>query len=152
MTGRLTQVRASESTVRVTLEEWPLVSIRMPRVVDLKASFEFTRAIDTLLQRREQFVLVVDNRPTVDMPSVTRKAIASWEKSQDALLRAFAKAMAIVMPNLAMFAIAELISWLNKAPYPKKCSSTKEKPRPGRARSLCGSLRFTTGERRGRHG
>jgi hypothetical protein len=121
MAGGLGIGRDGSNVVDVTLDEWPLVLIRMPRVVDVKASLEFGRAIEKLLERKKQFVLVIDNRPTVDMPSVARKAIASWERLQTAPLRAFAKAMAIVMPNRAMFAIAGLISWLNPPPYPKKC-------------------------------
>jgi hypothetical protein len=108
-------------SVQVRLELWPVVQLRMPRVVDAEAGREFGRAVDTLVKRQQAFAIVVDNRPTVDMSSVARKEIASWEKSQDATLRTFVRGLAIVMPSRAMFAIAELITWLNPPPYPKKC-------------------------------
>jgi hypothetical protein len=117
-----TQANSTESgAVEVALDEWPLVMFRMPRVVDVNAAHDLGQAINRLLERRERFVMVVDNRRTSDMPPAARKAVATWEKSQDAPLRAYAKAAAIIMPNRAMFAIAGLISWLNPPPYPKKC-------------------------------
>jgi hypothetical protein len=109
------------ASVKVIVDEWPLVVFRMPRLVDVKTCLELGRAIDQLIRRREEFVMVVDNTRTTEMPPDARKAMAAWEKSQDAPLRAFAKAAAIVMPNRTMFAIVGLISWLNPPPYPKKC-------------------------------
>ncbi len=119
--GAAHKVEAEAGAVKVQTGGWPVVVFRMPRLVDVKASLELGRAIETLLKRREEFVMVVDSTATIDMPSDARKAMATWEKSQDAPLRAYAKAAAIIMPNRVMFAIAGLISWLNPPPYPKKC-------------------------------
>lgn len=109
------------SSIKVVVDEWPVVLFRMPRLVDVKASLELGQAVDKLLRRHEEFVMVVDNTRTSEMPPDARKAMAAWEKSRDAPLRTFAKAAAIIMPNRTMFAIAGLISWLNPPPYPKKC-------------------------------
>lgn len=120
--GATAQVGATTpGTVETVLTGWPIVVFRLPRLVDVKVALELGREVDKLLERRQAFAMVVDNRHTSDMPSDARKAMAAWEKSQDIPLRAFAKAAAIVMPNRTMFAIAGLISWLNPPPYPKKC-------------------------------
>lgn len=122
MARGLAQAKEIEpSSIKVVVDEWPLVVFRMPPLVDVKVGLELGREVDKLLRRREEFVMVVDSRRNVDMPSDARKAVADWEKSQDAPLRTFAKAAAIVMPNRTMFAVVGLISWLNPPPYPKKC-------------------------------
>lgn len=122
MAPKVAQASGDEAgVVRVETDGWPLVVFRMPHLVDVKASLELGRAIDALLLRRQRFVMVVTNAQMVDMPADARKAMATWEKAQDAPLRAYAKAAALVMPNRTLFAIAGLICWLNPPPYPKKC-------------------------------
>ncbi|HEU4404868.1 MAG TPA: hypothetical protein VFS43_06210 [Polyangiaceae bacterium] len=116
------QARDDESSaVKVELDEWPIAVFRMPRIVDVKVAGALGQAIDKLLERKEEFVIVIDSRSTTDTPPDARRAIAAWEKARDAPLRAYAKATAFVMPNRAMFAIVGLISWLNPPPYPKEC-------------------------------
>jgi hypothetical protein len=115
-----------QDEVELAAGEWPVAIIRMPRTVGLDASLRFGRTVEELIARKQDFVLVIDHRPTVRMDAAARKAIAEWEKSRAASLKTFAKALAIVMPNRAMFAVATLITWLNPPPYPKKCFIPEE--------------------------
>src|SRR5262245_4777744 len=115
--------------VVVTTEEWPIAVIRMPRLVELEAGLAFGRAVDELTAREKAFALLIDHRATAHMDAAARKAIADWEKSRSASLKTFCKALAIVMPNRAMFAVVTLISWLNPPPYPKRCFLPAEWPR-----------------------
>lgn len=114
------------SQTRLDDSRWPLVVFT---AVGEQTNEEFEAYLahcDLLLRRREPYGVIFDGRRAAPIGPKLRKRMVAWLARNDALLRVYVVANAVVLSTALQRGVFRAILWMRPLPFPYSVETTLE--------------------------
>jgi hypothetical protein len=111
--------------VEVNAEAWPIVVIRIPRILDLPAIDSMCEGYDRVLERKAKFAAVVDTTAISRVPNaVERNRIAQYMKARTFAEAAYNLGNGVVIVSAPARAVLTALNWIRPTVTPQHLVAT----------------------------